>query len=97
MPIVWTVDLMVQIGTGAEFVTLLVSDQLETCIILRCDFCNRHVEAINPRLSAIEIGDRHNLPIVTPPSKPNIVVPLPEEQQFRQGKEVIQPRSDRRN
>ena len=82
VPIVGTIDLMVQIGTSSEFVTFYVSENLATSVILGCYFCDHHVEAIKPRLTVVEMDDGSMVPIVRQPSKPNANLPLPEEQTF---------------
>ena len=82
VPIVGTIDLMVQIGTSSEYVKFYVAENLATSVILGCDFCDRHVEAIKPRLAIVEMDDGSTVPIVRQPSKPNTNIPLPDEQNF---------------
>ena len=43
------VNLTVQIGTRASVVSFHVVDNLAAPVIIGCDFCDRHIEAIRPR------------------------------------------------
>lgn len=97
VPIVGTIDLMVQIGTITEFVTFLVTKQLETSVILGCDFGHRHVEAIMARLAIFKMDNGSTVTILRMPSKDNTDVLLPAEQQFSNRKTVLHPRAKRRN
>lgn len=91
VPIVETIDLMVQIVMSTEFVTVLVVDRLAISIILECDFSNRHVEAIKLRLAIFEMDDGLTMPIVRKQSMANKKVTIPEEQQFFSSKNVLRP------
>ena len=44
-----TLNLAVQVGTRTEVVKFNVVERLGTEVILGCDFCDKHVEAIRPR------------------------------------------------
>ena len=43
-----TINLIVELGTRVEVVPLLIDNSLSTKVILRCDFCDDHVESIRP-------------------------------------------------
>lgn len=73
---------MVQIGRSTELITFLVTDRFATFVILRCDFCDRHVEANKLRLTIVEMDDRSTVPIVRKLTKANENVRIPEEKQF---------------
>ena len=53
--IVGRINLTVQLGMKSSIVTFYVVDKLATPIILGCDFCDRHVEAIRPRRRLVEL------------------------------------------
>lgn len=48
LPSVETIELMVQIRCSTKIVTFHVPRDLEISVILRFDFCDRHVEEIKP-------------------------------------------------
>lgn len=80
--IVETIDVVVYIRTNTPLVNLCVSKKLDTSVILRCDFCDVHVEAIEPRLTIVEMEDVSTVPIICQPSNPSTTVPIAEEQRF---------------
>lgn len=57
LPIVVTIKRMVRIVTSTEFVNFLVVDLLATSVIVGCDFCGRHVDAVKPRLVIVQMDD----------------------------------------
>lgn len=44
VPVVGTIDDLVQTGTNMEFVSFFIADKLATSAILRCDICDLHVD-----------------------------------------------------
>lgn len=79
-----TITLVVNIGNRTSTnVTFNVVERLGTDVILGCDFCDSHVEAIRPRLRVIELTDGTAVPIIKgPPKRSSNLVPLPKEQEF---------------
>lgn len=69
--IVRTIELLNQIGRSTIAVKCLVAEKLPTSAILRCDLCNKHVEAIKPVLTISNLGDGYKVPTIRQPSKPN--------------------------
>ncbi len=59
-----TVDLKVTIGNRDQLVTFYVAEQLATPVILGCDFCDKHIEAIKPRRRVVELVDGTTVPII---------------------------------
>ena len=60
-----------------------MADTLATSVILGCDFCDRHVEAIRSRQRKVEMNDGTTVPIISKPTaRASQSPPLPEEQQF---------------
>ena len=59
-----TVDLMVQVGNCKDHVVFYVAPSLAAPVILGCDFCDRHVEAIQPRRRVVEMDDGSTIPIL---------------------------------
>ncbi len=59
-----TVDLRVTIGNRDQLVTFYVAEQLATPVILGCDFCDEHIEAIKPRRRVVELVDGTTVPII---------------------------------
>ena len=83
LPIVGKVALFVRLGSRLERITFYVSDRLAAPVILGCDFCDTHVEAIRPRRRVVELDDGTTVPIVRRPQKRSAKAPpLPEEQQY---------------
>ena len=52
-----TVDLMVQVGSCKSHMTFYVAPSLAATLILGCDFCDLHVESIQPRRRVVELDD----------------------------------------
>ena len=92
VPIMGTIDLQVQIGSTLEKVTFLVADKLAVAVILGCDFCDKHVEAIKPRLKIVEMDTGSIVPIVLQPTKSQLEALLPEDQQFQPRKPRTSPK-----
>ena len=77
------IDLVCQIGDRADTVSFYVAEKLATDVILGCNYCDHHVEAIRPRKRLIEMVDGSTVPIIRKPSKrAKDAVPLPEEQEY---------------
>ena len=52
-------------------------------VIISCDFCDEHIEAIRPRKCIVELEDGTAVPIVRRPDKrPAGSIPLPDEQVY---------------
>ncbi len=64
-----TIQLLVTIGTRSQLVTFYVADHLAAPVILGCDFCDDHVEAIRPRKRVIELADGTTVPIIRAPKR----------------------------
>ena len=78
-----TLDLSVNIGGRVEVVKFNVVPRLAVDVIIGCDFCDKHVEAIRPRRRLVELDDGTTVPIVRRPDKrPPGAIPLPEEQVY---------------
>ena len=76
-----TIVLVVRLGTRVQTVKFYVVDRLSTDIILRCDLCDKHFDAIWPRRSLVEIYDDTTIPIIRKPSeRKDRSFHLPEEQ-----------------
>lgn len=58
------IDLVVELGTRTEVVQFKVNERVGTDVILGCDFCDKHVEAIRPRQREVELDDGTRVPIV---------------------------------
>lgn len=82
VPIVGTIELVVQIVTNTENINFLDAEKLATSVILVCGFCDIHVEATKPLLAIVEMDGGSTVPIVRQNSKSNTNVPIHEEQCF---------------
>ena len=70
-------------GSRFEVVKFNVVERLGTDVILGCDFCDKHIEAIRPRKRLIELDDGTTVPILKrPESRAKHSVPLPAEQEY---------------
>ena len=77
-------------GGSSELVTFYVAERLAADVILGCDFCDRHIEAIRPRKRLVEMDDGSTVPIVRRPDKRKEgSIPLPEEQVYVPAKERV--------
>ena len=92
VPIAGTIDLVTQIGTTSECVSFLVAEKLATSVILGCDFCDQHIDAIKPRLATVTMDDGSTVPIIRQPSKANTSTPLPDAQCFSTRKDKTSPK-----
>ena len=73
------ITLRVQLGLYQSRVDFVVCERLSVPVILGCDFCDRHVEAIRPRSKEVELDDGTTVPIVKAPAKRSREsVPLPQ-------------------
>ena len=78
-----TINLAVQVGTRFEIVKFNVVERLGTDVILGCDYCDKHVEAIRPRRRIVELDDGTTVPILKKPEgRAKHAVPLPAEQEY---------------
>ena len=78
-----TINLAVQVGTRQDVVKFNVVERLGTDIILGCDFCDKHVEAIRPRKRLVELDDGSSVPILKrPEGRAKNAIPLPAEQEY---------------
>jgi len=71
------VYLTVRLGTQVSKREFLVCERLATDLILGCDYCDRHVEAILPRKRLVKLDDGTTVPIVRkasarPPGSPKL-------------------------
>ena len=70
-------------GSRFEVVKFNVVERLGTHVILGCDFCDKHIEAICPRKRLIELDDGTTVPILKrPEGRTKQSVPLPAEQKY---------------
>ena len=77
------VSLRVQVGLYQSRVDFVVCERLSVPVILGCDYCDRHIEAIRPRSKEIELDDGTTVPIVRAPTKRSRdSVPLPKAFEF---------------
>lgn len=68
MNILSTITLSVELGPRIEVVQFNVVEGLANQVILECDFCLKHVEAIRPRKRVVELDDGTTVPIIRAPS-----------------------------
>jgi len=81
--ILGTISLQVQVGSRAEAISFYVVERLATSVILGCNFCDKHVEAIRPRLRLVEMDDGTTIPIIRRPEAARLNdAPIPEEQRW---------------
>ena len=81
--IIGTVNLTCQVGMRTDIVRFNVVEKLGTDVIIGCDYCDKHIEAIRPRKRVVEMDDGTTVPIIRKPSGRSIdSVPLPEEQEW---------------
>ncbi|CAN8069508.1 unnamed protein product, partial [Agarophyton chilense] len=64
---VGTVTLVVRLGSFVVKLDFIVCRKLATPIILGCDFCDKFIDAIRPRLKRVEMEDGSSVPIVRRP------------------------------
>ena len=76
------ITLAVILGHRVETISFYVVERLKLQIILDCDFCDRHVEAIKPRQRLIEIDDGTTVPILRTSTRNANAVPPRLEQEF---------------
>jgi len=77
------IELSVIIGGRVESVQFNVVPRLAVDVIIGCDFCDKHIEAIRPRKCIVELDDGTAVPIVRRPDKrPAGAIPLPDEQVY---------------
>ncbi|CAN8068861.1 unnamed protein product [Agarophyton chilense] len=81
---VGVIDLVVRLGPCVVKLHFIVCRSLPAPLILGCDFCDRFVEAVVPRLKRVELDDGSSVPIVSRPPKraSKKHVPLPAAQEF---------------
>ena len=84
------VTLRVQLGLYQSRVDFVVCERLSVPIILGCDFCDRHIEAIRPRSKEVELEDETKVPIIKAATKRSREsVPLPRAFAFPTHRERI--------
>jgi len=77
------ITLRVQLGSHQARVDFVVCERLSVPVILGCDFCDKHVEAIRPRSKTVELEDGTTIPIIRAPTKRSRrSVPLPKAFEF---------------
>jgi len=77
------ISLAVDIGGRVEVINFKVVERLAVPVILGCDYCDKHVEAIKRRQRIVELDDGTIVPIIRkPPARPQGAIPLPEQQLF---------------
>ena len=80
---VGVVSLAVDIGGRVEVINFKVVERLAVPVILGCDYCDKHVEAIKPRQRFVELEYGTTVPIIRkPPTRPQGSIPLPDQQQY---------------
>lgn len=57
VPVCGSINLMVNIRYITEEVGFFVVDNLATAVILGCDYCDKYIEEIRPRLKIVERDD----------------------------------------
>ena len=73
----------VDIGGRVEIINFKVVERLAVPVILGCDYCDKHVEAIKPRQRVVERDDGTTVPIIRkPPPRQEGSMPLPEQQEY---------------
>lgn len=80
---------VVQIVTSTKIVNFFVVEKLAKSVILVCDFCDVHAEAIKPIITVVDMDDVLTVPIIRQPLKPNTDVPLLEEQEFKKQRNLV--------
>ena len=77
------ISLAIDIGGRVEIMDFKVVERLAVPVILGCDYCDKHVEAIRPRQRVVELDDGTTVPILRkPPTRPHGAIPLPEQQEY---------------
>lgn len=83
-----TLKLSVNVGSQSTNVKFYVVERVGTDLVLSCDFCDAHAEAIRPGKREIELADGSTVPIMQTSQKRSIdLVSVPKEQ------ECITPKS----
>lgn len=62
-----TINLSVEVGNRVRIANFNVVERLATNILLGCDFCNRHIEAIKPTQRIVELDDGTTVLIIRIP------------------------------
>lgn len=62
VPIVGTIEIVIQIGTSTRIVNFIVVENLTTSVILGCEFFDVHVEAIKTKQMVVEIDAGSTVP-----------------------------------
>lgn len=62
-PIIGMILLVLQVGTSQSSLTFLFAKQLKTEVFLGCNYYNRYVEVIRPRLRQVEIDNAPSTPL----------------------------------
>ena len=76
------ITLTVMLGHRVESISFYSVERLTTQVILGCDFCDKHVEAIKPRQRFVEMDDGTTVPILRTSVRKSNAVRLPPEQEF---------------
>ena len=78
--------LLIRLKTRAYWIEFIMCDSLAAPVILGCNFCDKHVEAILPRQRLVELEDGTTIPIVRKPlGRVRKAPPLPVAQEWEEG------------
>lgn len=58
------IGLIVDIGFGVKHIRFNVVESLVTEVIIGCDFCDKHVEAISSRKQEVDLADGATVPVI---------------------------------
>ena len=70
------------LGHRVESISFYLVERLTTQVILRCDFCDKHVEAIKAQQQLVEIDNGTNVLILRTSVRKANAVSLPPEKEF---------------
>lgn len=77
-----TISLVVQLGGHVSRAEFIVCETLEVPVVRGCDYCNKCVEALRPRMKEVELDNGVTVPIIRRPLQTGrIPVPLPPSQE----------------
>lgn len=89
------IRLHVTLETKREFATFFKTEKLSTSMILGCDFCVRHLEAMRSRSCLVQLDEGMTVPIVLRLSaRPQDAQPLLADQVYVPRKKHMSPKID---
>lgn len=81
LALAWQIILHVRLNDHTETVIFYIAERLAAPALLSCDFCEKHVESIRPRMRIVELEDGSSVSIVRAPrTRTATDKPLPHEQ-----------------